>query len=417
MRQGGLPPGDLLPPIRHLAAQLGVSRGTAAAAYRVLQARGLISSDGRRGTRVIAALPVPPRVVAAVPEGARNLALGNPDPSLLPRLSPFLERLHPSVRLFGEQRNLDHLLDVAAKQFQAGGIPDGPVAVVSGALDGLERILHANLRPGDKVSIEDPGYTPILHLVTALGLIAEPIGVDDAGPLPDDLEESLRNRAGAVILTPRAHNPTGGALDAARSKELRTVLQARPDVLVIENDHAGPISGMPAVTLCTDHPNWAIIRSVSKSLGPDLRLAVVTGDVGTISRVEARQQLGAGWVSHILQRLVTALWTDSATRNLLERAAATYSERRAALIAALARRGIEGHGRSGLNVWIPVSDESSIVELLLEAGWAVMAGERFRIRSRPGIRISIATLKPSEAERLAEDFAKSLGPQEQTRLG
>jgi DNA-binding transcriptional MocR family regulator len=86
---------------------------------------------------------------------------------------------------------------------------------------------------------------------------------------------------------------------------------------------------------------------------------------------------------------------------LLARAGRTYAERRAALASALARRGITAHGRTGLGVWVPVAEETTLVQHLLERGWAVSPGERYRHRTPPGIRITTAGLPPDDAERLA----------------
>jgi DNA-binding transcriptional MocR family regulator len=144
---------------------------------------------------------------------------------------------------------------------------------------------------------------------------------------------------------------------------------------------------------------------VSKSLGPDLRLAVLTGDATTIARVEGRQLVGTGWVSHLLQEAVAILWADRATDALLRRAARSYTARRTALVQALAARGVAAHGRSGLNVWVPVAEEAAMTTALAAAGFAVRAGERYRLRSGPAIRVSIATLAPAEAERVAEAIA------------
>lgn len=409
-------PGDRLPTVRALALKLAVSPTTVAAAYRVMHSRGMLSSEGRRGTVVSQGPPLVTRPAAPVPPGVRNLSHGSPDPDLLPRLGPTLSHLEPAPRSYGERANLQALVQLAARGFEADGIPAGPIAVVGGAMDGIERLLGAHLRPGDSVAVEDPGYPSVFDLVRALGLNIKPLAVDDFGPQLADLERVLRSGADALVVTPRAHNPTGGALDERRATQLRRVLRAHPEVLLIEDDHAGPVAGVPMVTLADPaRLRWAVIRSVSKSLGPDLRTALVIGDQLTIGRVEGRQSLGTGWVSHVLQHLVAALLADEEVEQSVRRAARAYAQRREALLAALASRGIAAHGRSGFNVWIPVAEEVPVVQAMLEAGWAVAAGERFRFKSPPAIRITIANLPPSEAERVTADLARILAPQRRVR--
>jgi DNA-binding transcriptional MocR family regulator len=414
VREARIPPGGALPTVRQLAASLRVSPSTVAAAYAALRSRGLLSAQGRRGTHVTPRPPLATRAAAPVPSGLRDVSDGNPDPALLPRLGPALASLERRSRLYGGPAKGPELLRLAARQLEADGIPAAHLAIVGGALEGIERVLQARLRPGDRVAVEDPGYTGVLDLVAALGLVTEPVDVDDFGPLPEPLERALRAGARGLILTPRAQNPTGAALDDKRGRELRRVLDRHADVVVIEDDHAGPVAGAASVTLCPRRESWAVVRSVSKSLGPDLRLAVVAGDASTIARVEGRQALGSGWVSHVLQGIVAALWSDRGTEQGLRAAAAAYGERRRALVAALAARGIAAHGRSGLNVWVPTPEETGLVTAMAAAGWAVKAGERYRLRSRPALRLTISKLHERDAGRLAADLARCLAPHGRT---
>jgi DNA-binding transcriptional MocR family regulator len=136
----------------------------------------------------------------------------------------------------------------------------------------------------------------------------------------------------------------------------------------------------------------------------------MAGDALTVARVQGRQSLGPRWVSHILQDLVAMMWADAATPAILQRAAATYAHRRRALIEALAKHGIEARGRSGLNVWVPVAEEAGVVNAMAARGWAIRAGECYRIRSAPGIRVTVSTLTPDDARRLAADLAESIRP-------
>ena len=410
VRASRLVPGAALPTVRALAGDLAVSPTTVAGAYRILRERGLLLTAGRRGTRIAPAPPVAAALAPEVPEGTQDLATGNPDPALLPRLGPFLAQLDPEPHLYSHDIHAPRLLELARERLRADRLPIPALGVVSGALDGIERVLLARLRPGDRVAVEDPGFTGVLHLVRALGLAVVPMAVDDSGPLPDALEAALRFGARAAIVTPRAQNPTGAALDAARARALRVVLDDHPDVLVVEDDHCDVAAGVPARTVCgAASRHWAIVRSVSKTLGPDLRLAVVAGDEETVSRVSGRQRLGSRWVSHLLQELVASLWSDRPTLEALERTALLYSERREAMISALAARGIGAHGRSGLNVWVPVSEETAVVQRLAAAGHAVKAGEVFRIDSAPAIRITTAALEVAEADGIADALAAAIG--------
>ncbi|HVQ28854.1 MAG TPA: aminotransferase class I/II-fold pyridoxal phosphate-dependent enzyme [Vicinamibacteria bacterium] len=418
IRDGRLLPGARVPTVRGLAKGLGLSPTTVAAAYRMLRLRGVLKGEGRNGTFVSARPPVSqPRPDLVVPEGLQDLAAGNPDPHFLPSLRPALGALDAKPRLYGTPPDHPELVRLALRSLAADDLPKGDLAIVGGAMDGVERVLQARLRPGDPVAVEDPGYTAVFDLLGALGLAPEPVPVDDAGMLPHQLEATLKRGVRACIVTPRAQNPTGAALDTARARALRALWRAHPKVFVVEDDHAGPVAGAPAFTTIPDgHPAFAIVRSVSKWLGPDLRVAFLQGDAATVARVQGRQSLGSGWVSHVLQELVARLWSSRDTMARLRRAEAAYAERRSSLLHALRDRQIQATGRSGFNVWIGVPEEAAVVAALGARGWAVRAGERYRLASAPAIRVTAASLTPTDAARFASDLAAILRPARRTSM-
>ncbi|MFI5618521.1 aminotransferase class I/II-fold pyridoxal phosphate-dependent enzyme [Streptomyces sp. NPDC051567] len=418
---GALAPGAPLPPLRELAAALGVNPNTVAAAYRTLRERGVIETDGRRGSRVRARPSSTPRdaLGPAVPQGVRDLASGNPDLSLLPALDGALaaaaRRYGRAPTLYGQDPVAPELARLARAGFDADGVPAGPVAVTSGALDGIERVLAAHLRPGDAVAVEDPGWGSVLDLVPALGLRVLPVAVDDDGPVAGAVERALAQGARALLVTSRAQNPTGAAVGAERARELRAVLAAHPGVLVIDDDHGHGIVDLPLFPLGGVTRHWALVRSTAKAYGPDLRLAVLTGDTVTLDRVRGRQLLGPGWVSRLLQYTAVELWsTDAVDRAAVAR---SYGERRQALVAALRERGVRAHGRSGMNVWVPVADETGVVTRLLAAGWAVAAGARFRVEAAAGVRVTVSPLAVAEAAGLADAIAAAVRPAGGGRTG
>src|SRR5581483_7327464 len=138
----------------------------------------------------------------------------------------------------------------------------------------------------------------------------EPVRVDDDGPLTDDVSRALRRGVRAVVVTTRAHNPTGAAASAAPAAQLRQLLAEHADVLLVEDDHCAGIAGVDLHGLAGTTRHWAFVRSASKAYGPDLRLALLAGDQRTVERVHGRLRLGPGWVSHLLQRLAVDLWSD-----------------------------------------------------------------------------------------------------------
>jgi DNA-binding transcriptional MocR family regulator len=417
--RGDLTSGERLPSVRRLAVEVGLSPVTVAAGLGELRRRGIVVSEPRRGTRIGERPPIASaRGPLPVPPGARDLSLGNPDPALLPGLSRALARTELPARLYGEPAALPELAALAHEQLRADGIPGEAPCIVSGALDGIERVIEAHLRPGDRVAVENPGYAALFDLLRARGLVLEAVAVDQRGMRPVELQAALDRGASAAIITPRGQNPTGAALDARRAAELRGVLANAPGTLVIEDDHLGPVAGSRLHTTVTGLERWAATRSVAKALGPDLRLAVLAADPQTLARVQGRQQCGPGWVSHILQRLVLTLWRDPHVLELIERASVTYTTRRERLLGELDAHGVRASGASGLNVWVAVQEETAAVGALLQRGWVLAPGAPFRLAgAAPALRITIATLAEREAQRLAADLADVLAPARARRSG
>lgn len=70
---GRLAPGDPLPAVRQLAADLGINFNTVARAYRALESSGLVHTARGRGTRVLAAVETDePSAAAGAREAIRN---------------------------------------------------------------------------------------------------------------------------------------------------------------------------------------------------------------------------------------------------------------------------------------------------------------------------------------------------------
>ncbi|MEU0804928.1 aminotransferase class I/II-fold pyridoxal phosphate-dependent enzyme [Streptomyces sp. NPDC005970] len=291
---GELVPRDLLPPVRKPAAELGVNRQLAAA--------GVAATHGRGGTMVAG-------MVQLAREGAGfggrliDLASGNPDPELLPDVLAAARRGEYRQPLYGAPVVDPGLAEWAADGY-AEDIAGQPfrVLVANGAADATERLLNAYLTRGDAVAVEDPCFLGTIGTVRLNGYRTAPVAVDHAGMRPEALRAALESGARAVVCTPRAHNPTGASLTAGRAAELRAILAEHPQVLIIEDDHSSAVSTVPYHRITPPRPAaWALVRSVSKFLGPDLRLALVAAGEETARRLETRLSAGTMWVSHLLR--------------------------------------------------------------------------------------------------------------------
>jgi DNA-binding transcriptional MocR family regulator len=155
----------------------------------------------------------------------------------------------------------------------------------------------------------------------------------------------------------------------------------------------------------------AVIRSMSPLVGSHVRIAFLAGDQQTVARVEARQAVTTSWISQLLQHVAAEMLASADVHRQLRRASVETDKRRLALLTALERRGVRAHGRSGLHAWIPVREEMFAVRHLLDAGYAVLAGERFRLRTPPAVRVITAQLLPADVGPLAHALAEAAAGQ------
>lgn len=414
IERGDLHPGDVLPPVRSLADELGVNRNTVVAAYRQLAQAGVIVTRGRGGTHVADLSPVAQEGFAAG-SVLRDVGTGNPDPELIPDLSRALAGMAGRPVLYGEPV-IDPGLEQWASEWMRGDLPASAelrLTITSGAADAVERLLAQALTRDDAVALEDPCFLTSIHTVRIGGYRPVPVPVDDEGMTVAGLRAALEQGVRAVVHTPRAQNPTGASLSASRAEELRAVLRDHPYVLVIEDDHFSLLSQQPFQSLIADgHRRWALVRSVSKFLGPDMCLAVTASDPETAERLAMRLTPGTTWVSHLLQRLTHALVTDADTMAAIRHAGARYAARNAAFVERLTAEGLPADAGDGLNLWIPLPVPARAVsEQLMRRGWLARPGDEFVIgEDGPSrrLRLTVHDLDAADAERLAVDVAAAV---------
>lgn len=407
VRTEAWPPGYKLPTVRALANELGVNPNTVSAAYKQLRDAGIIQTDGRRGSFV------PEQTAAhypemAIPAGLVDLASGNVDRRLLPVLTPALTEGYTLATDVGSHGDSSDLVDFARQWLNTHcGIKHEPY-LFFGTLDIIERALTQRCMPGAKVLIEDPCWPPALALINHLRLQAVPLALDSEGAkIPDENELA---GVSAVILTARAHSPTGICYSAARWQAWQQAL-SRHTALLIVDDHWGALSHQTFHGMDGFQNEWIYSTSTSKFLGTDFRIAIAAGNTPILSAMKIRFTLGPRWISKLLQHMALHIWQSFAPSRLNE-IATSYSQRRICLLESLRRHNIHlpyhPEAGEGMHIWLPVGNEPHVIQSLAAKGWAVQSGSPFTIRKQPAIRITISNLNLSECEILANDIAAAL---------
>ncbi|MET0496064.1 MAG: PLP-dependent aminotransferase family protein [Actinoplanes sp.] len=412
---GDLPVGARLPTVRDVARALGVSPTTVSEAWRSLTRAGAIQTRGRSGSFVTDPVLPPKRLryaqLGGLISGSRDFSTGVPDYDLLPSLTESLRRIGDArlTTSYLEGPVLPRLETVLRQRWP---YEVEQLTVVDGALDALDRVTQTVVRFGDHVLVENPAFPPVLDLLDAVGATVVGVPIDEHGLRPDALAAALKAYDPvAVYLQPRAHNPTGVSLTARRVAELADVLAARPGVTIVEDDHAGDIASAPPVSLGTRLPGRTVhVSGFSKSHGPDLRLAALGGPAAIITAVTDRRLLGPGWSSRLLQAVLLDLLTSPDAVAQVEAARDVYAQRRAALLAALAERGLTATAADGINLWLTVEDQQMAMLALAAHGIAVAPGAPFEVTALGAdhVRVTVGLVR-DDVDTLASLLAEAAG--------
>jgi len=296
-----------------------------------------------------------------------------------------------------EARSEDVLVGSSAQQLMMLALE------VASALRGTEKV---------GVAIEEPGYPTIMDSFERAGARLLPVAVDECGAVPESLAAALEAGAGMVLLTPAAQNPTGASWSDQRRSELADVLAGHPEVVAVEDDQFAGIAGVRPGSLLGDErlaERVIYIRSFSKSMGPDLRIAAAAARPRLRALLAEAKSFADGWTSRLLQRTLAGALADEELPELLAKARVSYAERRRLAADALngvlaAHQGSTWCGPDGLNLWVhlpPGLDAAEAAERAAAAGVRVAPGEAFFIR--PGrsdvLRLNAGSVPAEDAAR------------------
>jgi GntR family transcriptional regulator / MocR family aminotransferase len=381
---GRLAAGMRLPSTRTLAAEAGVSRNVALAAYDELFAEGYVEGRHGSGTYVTGDLPSLPRPALPAPSGSPRWLRQRPLPPAAEveypgaiefRLGrPFTTQLPADVwrrvwnDVSGQLPPSDYGPPAGDPELRAAiagylrrsrGVACGAddVIVTAGAVQAIDLIARATLAPGDAVGFEDPGYRITRQVLEARGATLVPVPVDQDGLQVDQLP-SGDDAPMFVYVTPSHQYPLGARMPVGRRVALIEWAQAN-DGLIVEDDYDSEFRfdapPLPALAGIDETGRVAYIGTFSKVLSPALRVGYVVAPQPLRERVERFKRLSDYHTPWPLQRALAAFITQGHLERHIRRMRRHYGEKRAALRDALAPvshlaqlRGLE----AGLHVFL-----------------------------------------------------------------
>ena len=396
---GVLAPGERIPAARALAKELGLARGTIDTAYSLLAAEGYIQSRGQAGTVVAAGLTIrtaPSRDERALSPLAgasvRHKAPVLPFQMALPALDEFPRKIWAQigarcVRATGVRdmanpsaHGLESLRYAIASYLQvARGIDCQPsqVFVTSGYRNTLALIVHALLKPGDPVLVENPGYPPTRQLLEYLQIAVQPVAVDQDG-MQVAQGVSVSPGARAAVVTPAHQSPLCMSLSLPRRLQLLE-WASREQAWIIEDDYDGEYRyvsrPLPALKSLDREGRVLYAGTFSKVLFPGIRLAYLVVPPAQVERFEHVSQTFLGGCPELTQAMVTTFVTEGHFARHIQRMRKLYGERREAAVRGL-NNVLGKHIRidaqpGGMHLILrlnPPQSDRALVERLLHAG-------------------------------------------------
>lgn len=344
--------GERLPPVREVAAALGVNNSTVIAAYRLLAQRGLVYTRPGSGTYCLPKTMPPPQEDELDPlfqeyaeihngklssdEGMINLAGNSPAAEAFP-VAEFKNAVNEVLDsdggyAFSYQESEGYyplrriLGSFSRDQYGIECQPDD-ILITSGAQQALDLISKALVHPGDTVLAEMPSYVGIrsvfaMHDAKMLGVPMESDGMNL------DIAEYYAGRYAPRLLytMPVYQTPTGVCLSAAKRERL-LALAEQYDFYIIEDDLFSDLNlrGPKMAPLKSEDRTERVIyvKSFSKLLMPGVRTGYIIVPQKLFEKLTAAKYAtdisGSGFIQRALAVYFRNGCWDKNVRGLLNR--------------------------------------------------------------------------------------------------
>ncbi|MGE8203005.1 PLP-dependent aminotransferase family protein [Heyndrickxia sp. NPDC080065] len=425
--------GTRIPPQRDLAEKFQVNRSTIVYALGELAADGLIESKVGKGTVVVnntwslmASTPPPDwnsyvksgfyhpniQMIQEINKAESNpniirLGTGELSPKLLPTEKMkqiFMSKSSTKLSLgYSEPKGSIFLREIISEYLKSKGIDASPssILIVSGGLQALQLISFGLLHRDSTIFLESPSYLHSIHVFQSAGMNLLGISMDDEGIQTEEIGRLKRQHNGALLYTiPSFHNPTGILMSSNRRMELLNVCK-KERLPIIEDDVYGDLcfERIPPNPLKSlDNQGLVLyMGSMSKTLGPGLRIGWIVGPEPVIDRLsDIKMQTDYG--SSSLSQFAVAEWLSSGQyHEHIKKIRTELTYRRDFTLAILNKYFKElatwNKPKGGFYIWLTIHKHISVYKLFekaLKEGILLNPGNIYDRNDQHHLRISYA---------------------------
>jgi GntR family transcriptional regulator / MocR family aminotransferase len=357
---GLLKPGDRVPSLRSLAAELNLARGTVETAYEMLIGEGYFLARGQAGTVIAPFLgghsiqvQRPDDLLDHAYQRSRNQSATPPALSMgLPALDAFPRKLWSKLGCqilksassadmsYPSPLGLTSLRTALAAYLNVSrGINCKPAQIIitDGYRGSLDLICRAFLQTGQQVWMEDPGYPAAMKLMQAAGGQIVPVPVDQSG-MVISVGVAKAPQARIAVVTPSHQSPLGVTLSLERRLELLE-WAAHNQSWIVEDDYDGEYRyasrPLPALKSLDVKDRVIYCGALSKVISPALRLAYVVVPESQVQLIEQVCQIFQNGCPWSTQATVTEFIIQGHFSRHLKKMRSLYKQRRELFVQAL----------------------------------------------------------------------------------
>lgn len=357
-----------------------------------------------------------------------SLALGHPDPTLLPVAD--LQRAALSVMngaggaaglQYAPEQGTGALIDFLVSKINGDGsasLTADNLMIIAGSTHAVDMIARL-LTPNKTVLVEAPTYKDALHIFHDHHIRLIPVAMDGDGIRIDDLTTTLERLQAEglqpdwLYTIPNFHNPTGITATQARRETVLELAQ-RYAFRIVEDDVYRDLAFngemIPSYYDLTDGRDVLSVGSFSKTLGPGLRLGWLVAEPDIIDLFVncGTSQMGGG-ASPFTAQMVAAYCHDGYWNDHIPYLRERYRHKCGVLLTALSDHMPAGvtwtQPEGGYFVWLTLPSPltaQSVRAAAKSAGVLVTRGDDFFVGEsvpQAHLRLTFSFAPPADLER------------------